>query len=293
MTEVVAEHPASDAAPRVDVALVRQARHALRAVTRPAAYLGAARELALSAFHVATYPLGVRSRPLRAVEDEVGATDHETARMPVILLHGYVHNHSAFLLMSRALKKAGFRHIDGFNYNPLRRDLSACATALAAEVERVLQLTGAPRCMIVGHSMGGIIARLYVQELGGHERVDTVITLATPHRGTFTSYLGLGPACGQLRPGTPFLRRLEEGARPSTVRWIAYYSDLDLLVTPAVSAKLVHPALHATNIRVRDTGHLSLLLSSDVIRSVVDHLSDPSLHRTRATPRRGHLQLVS
>jgi pimeloyl-ACP methyl ester carboxylesterase len=35
----------------------------------------------------------------------------------------------------------------------------------------------------VGHSMGGLVARYYVDVLGGHEVTSKVITLGTPHRG--------------------------------------------------------------------------------------------------------------
>lgn len=290
--------------------LRRQLSEAAKAITRPGAYVGAAKELALSAFHVATYPLGLVTRdpvhvPFMArpeARHAAIAADPDAANIPVVLLHGYVHNRSAFLVMSASLRRAGFEHVHGLNYNPLRHDIPAVAEMLAVEVDRVLGATGAQRCMLVGHSMGGIVARYYTQELAPPDTVDTVITLASPHRGTYTAYVGLGPSAAQIRPRSRLMRRLEEGARPSRTRWIAYYCDLDLLVTPAVSAKLVHPALGATNIRLRDTGHLSLLLSGEALRSIIDHLADRELGRApafdgrtdrRRARRRSTLRLVS
>lgn len=273
-----------------DAALVRrQLSAAARTLLRPTAWTGAAREVALAALHLATYPSGLVDqplapeihRPVRRVEAHPSLLSApERAITPVVLVHGWVHNRSAFIWMTRALRRAGFRHVVGLNYNPLRHGVPELADLLAAEVDDILALTGAERCMIVAHSMGGVIARYYVQVLGGHHRVDTVVTLGTPHRGTYTAHLGIGPAARQLLPRSPLMRRLEETARPSAVRWIAYYSDLDLLVTPAVNVKLVHPALAATNVRARDTGHLSLLLSAEVLRSVVNNLAHrPSLTR--------------
>ena len=268
--------------------LRRQFGEATRAVLRPRTYLGALKEAGLSAFHIATYPLGVMpsARPVavpfvsrRQVHHPVFETDPEAAHTPVVLVHGYVHNRSAFLVMAASLRRAGFQHVHGLNYNPLRDGIPTIAEMLAVEVDRVLGATGAERCMIVGHSMGGIVARYYTQELAEPGTVDTVITLASPHRGTYTAHLGIGSAAGQLRPKTALMRRLEEGARPSDTRWISYYCDLDLMVTPAVSAKLVHPALKATNIRLHNTGHLSLLLSGEALRSIVDHLADRQLGR--------------
>lgn len=271
-----------------------QARAASRALLRGSSWVGIGREVALTALHLAAYPLGVaaaelsqepgplpkHARPHPALE-----TDPEHADIPVLLVHGWVHNRSAFLGMTRALRRAGFHHVHGLNYNPMREGIPEIAKMLAVEVDRVLAVTGAPRCMVVGHSMGGIVARYYVQALGGHRSVDTVITLGSPHRGTYTAQLGLGPAARQLQPRTQLMRTLEETARPSGVRWISYYADLDLMVMPAVNGKLVHPALKAANIRTHDTGHLSLLLSGEVLRSVVDHLADRQLGWTGSSER--------
>jgi len=37
---------------------------------------------------------------------------------------------------------------------------------------------------LIAHSMGGLDARYYITHLGGHEKVASLITLATPHRGS-------------------------------------------------------------------------------------------------------------
>jgi triacylglycerol lipase len=262
-------------------------------MVRPRSYFGAAKELALSAFHLATYPLGMTAAefsseapplPRKADIHPELLANPANAEVPVVLVHGYVHNRSAFLWMTRALRRAGFRHVHGLNYNPLRDDVPHIAQMLAVEVDRVLAATGAKRCMIVGHSMGGVVARYYVQILGGQRTVDTVITLASPHRGTYTAHFGIGHAA-DLKPRSDLMRTLEETARPGPVRWISYYTDLDFMIAPAVSAKLVHPALRATNIRLRDTGHLSLLLSGEAMRSIVDHLADRELGWTGDRPR--------
>jgi triacylglycerol lipase len=266
-------------------ALRRQARAAVASLARPATYAGVVREVALGAVHLAAYPFGVapaalgppRSASVRA--RALLALEPETACMPVVLVHGYVHNRSAFLALARALKRVGFAYVHGVNYNPLAERIEESAARLAAEVEPIIAATGADRCVLVGHSLGGLVARYYVQALGGEDTVDTVVTLGTPHRGTLTSYLGVGAAVAQLRPNSPFLRALDAQARPGPVRWIALYSDLDWLVTPAVNGKLSHPALRAHNVRVRDTGHLSMLLSGRVIAAVLEFLLDGSLAR--------------
>ena len=48
--------------------------------------------------------------------------------------------------------------------------------------------------------MGGLIARYYVQRLGGDARVHTLVTLGTPHGGTAAAYLVPHRLARQLRP---------------------------------------------------------------------------------------------
>lgn len=43
------------------------------------------------------------------------------------------------------------------------------------------------KLVFVGHSMGGLVARYYVDVLGGHELTRKVITLGTPHRGALNA----------------------------------------------------------------------------------------------------------
>src|SRR3712207_2779973 len=139
----------------------RRALSVARYACRPQTWVGTVRELALCGFSAATYPLGVRpgTPSWEAPLDEQSlkarkrlALDPELASTPVLLVHGYVHNRSAFLAMSRQLKRAGFRYVDGFNYNALTDGIPQAAARLGAEVERVLAATGAKKVMIVGHS---------------------------------------------------------------------------------------------------------------------------------------------
>lgn len=267
--------------------LVRPAAVA-RALVRPSTYAGLAKEAALVSFYAATYPLGLlptRGKtpdvyaPRHLQERSLLAQDPEAAWSPVILVHGYIHNRSAFAFMSRALRRSGFQFVHGLNYNPLTATFPELTERLGEQVEQALQRSGARTCQIVGHSMGGIIARHFAQEYARPGTVDTVVTLASPHRGTHAAHVGFGQAVAELLPGSSLLRRLEETARPSDTRWISYYSNVDVTIIPAHSAKLVHPALDATNIKVRNTGHLSFLLSGEVVGSVIRHLSDRRLGR--------------
>lgn len=257
--------------PSLAAALQRQATSAVRSMLRPASYLGLVREALLTSVHAATYPLGLLPPPPFRHE----LPEAHVPRRPVVLVHGWVHNRSAFVLMQRVLRRAGLGPVRTFEYPSVTSDLNAVAGRLGAVVEDAVGHAPEDTCVLIGHSMGGLVARQYVQELGGHEIVDTVVTMGTPHRGTYSAWLGFGLAVEQCRPGSRYLTDLEQSARPGLARWISYYSDLDFMVTPAVSAKLTNPALGATNVRVRDIGHLSLLLSRPVLADLLARLEEP------------------
>jgi pimeloyl-ACP methyl ester carboxylesterase len=217
------------------------------------------------------YPLGVLEGAIRTGRP-CGQAELDT---PVLLVHGYGHNRSGWSALSRELRCAGFTSVHTWNYNPLRHDVPTLAAQLAERVELLRALTGSEKVHVVGHSLGGVLLRWYVQELGGDTRVDTAVTIASPHEGTDLARLVFGPrsrTIRQIAPGSDIMRRLAAGARSTDVRWIAYYSNLDGLVMPATSAMINAPELRAVNIFVTDQGHLSILLARQVTGSIVEQL---------------------
>lgn len=69
--------------------------------------------------------------------------------------------------------------------------------AVKKAVERVLALTGKDKVILVGHSMGGLASREYIQNSNnwqpdGMHHVAKFLTLGTPHGGSNASDIGLG-----------------------------------------------------------------------------------------------------
>ncbi|MGZ4143194.1 MAG: esterase/lipase family protein [Actinomycetota bacterium] len=269
---------------RADATVVRKV--VTRAMKRPKTYPGFAREVLMTSLNIALYPAGFISDALK-VEDAVRLGDKYTsqtplryldpvaASTPIILLHGWFHNRSAFVVMRRQLKRFGFRSIDTMNYNVIGHDVEELARQLAEHVDEILDRTEATHVHLIGHSLGGLVARTYIQEYGGGDKVHTCVTLGTPHRGTHAAWIGRGKAMRELRPNSQLIRRLSESARAMPVRFVSFYSNLDSLVLPVTNAKITEPALRATNILVKDLGHLSLLISRPLIRSIAEILSNP------------------
>ena len=257
-------------------------RRGARSVASPSGVRGIAVESAWWAAHLATYPLGyLREKAelevphhnldrLSPVQRGLVHGDVEAAGTPILLLHGWVDNRSIFTLLRRHLLRRGFGRVVTMNYSILTHDVPKAAARLAQVVERLCEETGYERVHVVGHSMGGLVARYYVQRLGGDARVHTLATLGTPHAGTVAARLMVGRAVAQLRPGSPVIRELAEPAHGCRTRFVALWSDLDAMVVPKHSARLDHPDLRVRNVFVRGVGHLSLPIDGRVVREIVN-----------------------
>ncbi|MFL6239953.1 MAG: esterase/lipase family protein [Actinomycetes bacterium] len=257
---------------------------AARAVCSPAGVLGIALETAWVATHVASYPFGLTREKLRELDRYsladlpplqrgLHVADVEAAGTPILLLHGMVDNRSIFTLLRRGLRRRGFGRIVAINYSVLTHDIPSAARSLAGRVERVCAETGYERVHIVGHSLGGLIARYYVQRLGGDERVHTLVCLGTPHGGTHAARLLPRRIAGQLRTDSDVIAELAQRAPGCRTRFISVWSDLDQLIVPKRSARIDHPDLHAHNVFVRGLGHLSLPVDGRVVHAICTTLA--------------------
>lgn len=163
---------------------------------------------------------------------------------PVVVLTGYGGNTAAVAPLAQALRDAG-RTVEVLEpVGDGTGDLREQAEALDATVDGVLAATSAPSVDVVGYSAGGVVARLWVAELGGAELARRVLTIGSPHHGTDVVALLLqagGPCpegCRQLSPDSPLLQRLNIDETPPGPAFVSVWTEADRVVTPPSSARL-------------------------------------------------------
>ncbi|MFD7707673.1 esterase/lipase family protein [Streptomyces sp. NPDC059785] len=218
-------------------------------------------EMTILAGHLLLYPSGIvqerRSAPA-AVPADAAALPTDT-KPPVVLLHGFIDNRSVFVLLRRSLAQHGRQRIESLNYSPLTCDIRTAAELLGRHIEEICERTGHQQVDIVGHSLGGLIARYYVQRLGGDLRVRVLVTLGTPHAGTRVVPLANAhPIVRQMRPESRIIEELRRPAPGCRTHFVSFWSDLDQLMDPLETASVDHPDLLVQNVRVSGIGHLAL-----------------------------------
>ncbi|MEU3176972.1 alpha/beta fold hydrolase [Streptomyces albidoflavus] len=258
----------------------------------------AALELSVLVAHLALYPTGLADERPADEADPAEPSPSASPRLPltppppIVLLHGFADNRSVFVLLRRALLRdadgtARRRTVVSLNYSPLTCDIRAAAESLGRHVEEVRRRTGADRVDVVGHSLGGLIARYHVQRLGGDAVVRTLVTLGTPHSGTRVARpADVHPIVRQMRPGSPVIEELGRPAPGCRTRFVAVRSDLDQIMVPTSTARLDHPDLRVENVLVTGIGHLALPVHPTVTSLVREALAGTRAYEAPGAPER-------
>jgi triacylglycerol lipase len=95
---------------------------------------------------------------------------------------------------------------------------------------------------VLGFSIGGVIARCWIQLLGGHQRTRRFLSVGSPQQGTLTALpwpSRIFTGIADLRWGSALLQRLNgDHERLRRIECHSFYSALDLAVLPGWSAVL-------------------------------------------------------
>lgn len=141
-------------------------------------------------------------------------------RQAIVIIGGYNSAWPLYLSMARHLEDVSGLQAVGVPLMPWdwraaskRQEASALLQKLEETVLWAQRRFGADRLTLVGHSAGGLLARLFVQGKpvwgrvhSGHHRVARVVTLGSPHcqdKGTTTNWF-LSDAANALAPGIPY-----------------------------------------------------------------------------------------
>ncbi|HEX6707923.1 MAG TPA: alpha/beta fold hydrolase [Albitalea sp.] len=185
-------------------------------------------------------------------------------RRGVVLVHGFVCNRALWNPLMARLRALGIPFV-AVNLEPVFGSIDRYAQVIEAAVRRVESATGqAP--IVVAHSMGGLATRAWLGAYQADARVHRVITIGTPHRGTYLGRFGLTHNTRQMRPSSAWQEALAAAEPPQRFqRFTCFYGHCDNIVFPASTATLPQ----ADNKHIAGVAHVHMAHHDEVVNEVL------------------------
>ena len=230
---------------------------------RPRALLLAARLVAHQTFAV-LWSLLLRPAGWFMGKEDPALNNNQT---PIVLLHGLLQNQGCWLPLKRRLEQAGFFNLHTVPL-PAWHNVEYLTEQVARKVDELRHATGLSKVHLIGHSMGGILARNFIQIRGGEKKVASCVLIGTPNQGSRLASFAISPLGRLMIPRGEFMRRLGAAPFPPQIPVLSIYSRHDNLIQPAANAFL--PG--AENVELSGLGHTGLLFSGEVHQRIISFL---------------------
>ena len=187
---------------------------------------------------------------------------------PILLVHGFFSNRGIWFKFRQHLGAANVGPVYTVTLEPMTGTIDAMVTTLTTRIDEIVRATGKEKIIVVAHSMGGLVTRAYMAQMGTHH-IARFITLGAPHHGSRIAALGLFECAQQMRYKGPWIEMLEdmEAANPPDVPTLSIYTLNDDLVYPPESSVLEWEG--AENVPVSAVGHVALMFSESIANRVI------------------------
>jgi triacylglycerol lipase len=215
-------------------------------------------------------------QPFRANVHPDSVHGPRVGRRGVVLVHGFVCNRGLWNPWMRELRarKTSFVAV---NLEPVFGSIDEYVSIIERAVQRIEAATGMP-AVLVGHSMGGLAIRAWLAQCNAHARVARVITVGSPHRGTWLARYGHTCNSKQMRAGGPWLSQLasREGTYQRSL-FTCFFGRCDNIVFPVACATMEG----ARNLHLAGSAHVDMLFRPEVFSEVWKSLApDPTAPET-------------
>lgn len=195
--------------------------------------------------------------------------------LPIVLVPGFLCNRGYYGKFRRFLQKNGYGNVWSVTLEPVFGSIEDNARHLGGLIEQICQQTGSEQVILIGHSMGGVVARTYIDKQDGGRRIAHAIALGSPFAGTVLAKgpSGLGENLRQLIVGSDWLKALAEYEKqPCPTRFTAIWSPHDSIVAPQNGSRVSETYGHS--IAMPGIGHMEMIVSTPVMRQVLQVLRE-------------------
>jgi triacylglycerol lipase len=165
--------------------------------------------------------------------------NHKPGKKAVILLHGYIT--ATWLTMYGIYNNLNNNGYDVYPINifPNINDIKEQAALLANRIDELKKKNDIKEINFVCHSMGGLLARYYINNFDKTGSTRHFVSIVTPHYGTYMAYIGPGEAARQMEPESEFIRELNSVPLNPNVIYTSIWTKTDQIVIPYINAQLM------------------------------------------------------
>lgn len=223
------------------------------------------KEYLYSVLYIFTYIAGYLAPPFLFKRASPDFSRVKAGRPVTVLIHGYMARPWMFWLMGLRLRLRGVPNVMTFGYRSRGAGPGELAEKLRDFMLKVRAGTGINDVVLVGHSLGGLIAHEYARKHGAGGDVKAVVAMAAPFRGSRLSALAvtsLGRSLGPDNPIFPEIIRTKVNAP-----FVSIYSRYDQFVLPYTNSH--HPRADE-NVEIAVCGHSGFYFSGAAFRAAAD-----------------------
>lgn len=203
-------------------------------------------------------------------------TDPRTT--PIVFVHGFLHNSSAWNPMRKYLKREGWNEFYSLNLGHPNRSIEKYSDKLDKTIKKALE--GRPegsKIILIAHSMGGLVSLNWALRDKNYEKVEQVVAIGSPLHGTttpLTAAFNFFPCVKEMVAGSAFTTQLNKKleAMEAFPPVLTIGTPNDVIVYPEKNTRLDK---HGTHISIEDSGHIALLFDSRVNQAIAKELNHP------------------
>ncbi len=210
-------------------------------------------------------------QPFRAhaIADNLAPGSVVKGQRGVVFIHGFFCNRGFWNPWLKRLQGSGHAFV-ALSLEPVFGSIDNYTPQIEAAVQQVTDVTGLPP-LLVCHSMGGLAARAWLQTMQADVRVHHIVTIGSPHQGTWLARFSHSLNGHQMRLASGWQAGLSQNAPANRhALFTCWYSSSDNIVFPTSSASL--PG--AVNWLLRGVAHVQMAFAPQVMSQTLAMLED-------------------
>ena len=176
----------------------------------------------------------------------------------VLFTHGIFHTSSAWVSVARRFAPLGLPRCHVWTYRSFAQEFDDVVDKLDRRIRRVLEAEPDRDLALVGHSMGGLAIRAWLNRkhdgVGDdpRSRLAAVVTLGAPHQGSRLACLGTTRMARQLAYRGALIQAIEADDAPPPCPCLSLRTPVDNMVLPPEGTRI-----HTSGWREEDTAPVS------------------------------------